>query len=67
MGSWVQGGTYLKIENGDDPIFKYLAGNKFALVDISMIRMCNEIKSKLVGCNNTSCGWFYGEKLQPKQ
>ena len=31
------GGTYLKIENGDDHIFfKYLTGNKFALTDISM-------------------------------
>ena len=39
MGSWVQGGTYLKIENGDDPIFKYLTGNKFALIDISMIHI----------------------------
>ena len=34
------------IENGDDPIFKYLNGNKFALIDISMIRMCNKIKIK---------------------
>ena len=41
------GGTYLKIENGDDPIFfKYLTGNKFAFIDISMIRMCNKIKIK---------------------
>ena len=24
--------------------FKYLTGNKFALIDISMIRMCNKIK-----------------------
>ena len=47
--------------------FKYLTGNKFALIDICMIRMCNKIKSKLVDCNNTACGWFYGKKLQPKQ
>ena len=47
--------------------FKYLTGSKFALIDISMIRMCNKIKSKLVNCNSTSCGWFYGKKLQPKQ
>ena len=26
--------------------FKYLIGNKFALIDISMIRMCNKIKIK---------------------
>ena len=27
-------------------LFKYLTGNKFALIDISMIRMCNKIKIK---------------------
>ena len=26
--------------------FKYLTGNKFALIDISMICMCNKIKIK---------------------
>ena len=26
--------------------FKYLTGNKFALIDICMIRMCNKIKIK---------------------
>ena len=47
VGSLVQGGgTYLKIENGNDPSFKYLIGSKFALIDISMIRMCNKIKIK---------------------
>ena len=40
------GGGCLKIENGDDPIFKFMNGNKFALIDISMIRMCNKIKIK---------------------
>ena len=45
--SWVQGGgTYLKIENGGDPIFKHLTGNKLAVIDISMTRMCNKIKIK---------------------
>ena len=46
VGCWVQGGTYLKVENGDDPIFKYLAGNKVATIYISMKRMCNKIKIK---------------------
>ena len=40
------GGAYLKIENGDDPIFKYLVGNKFTLIDISVICTCNKIKLK---------------------
>ena len=60
MGSWVQG-EGIKIENGDDIIFKYLTGNKFALIIICMIHMCNKMKTKLVACNNTSCGWFYGK------
>ena len=47
--------------------FKYLTGNKFALIDISMIRMRNKINSKLIDCNNTSYGWFYGKKLHPKR
>ena len=52
VGSWVQGGG-----GGGEHIsklkmvitlfsFKYLTGNKFALIDISMIRMCNKIKIK---------------------
>ena len=40
------GGSYLKIENGYDPFFKLLNGNKFVLIDIFMIRMCNKIKIK---------------------
>ena len=69
MGSWVQEGTCLKIENGDDPIyfFKYLTGYKFAFIDVSLIRMRNKIISKLIDCNNTSYGWFYGKKLHPKR
>ena len=47
MGSWVHGGGYTsKLKNGDDPIFKYLNRNKFALLDISMIHMGNKIKIK---------------------
>ena len=47
--------------------FKYLTGNKFALIDVSMIRMRNKIKSKLIDCNNTSYGWFYGKQLHSKR
>ena len=48
VGSWVRGGggAYLKIENGDGSIFKFLNGNNVALIDISMICMCNKIKNK---------------------
>ena len=35
------GGTYFKIENGDDPIFIFFTGNKFALIHVSMMYMCN--------------------------
>ena len=35
-------GAYLKIENGDDPIFDFfLSGNKFASMHVSMMRMCH--------------------------
>ena len=47
--------------------FKYLTGNKFALIDITMIRMRNKIKSKLIYCNNSTYGWFYGKKFHPKR
>ena len=69
MGSWVQGGGNIpqKLKMVMTLFFKYLTRNKFALIDICMIRMCNKIKSKLVDYNNTSFGWFYGKKLQPKQ
>ena len=47
LGSWVQGGTYFKIENGDDPIFLiFFTGNKFALIHDSMMRMCNKMTTK---------------------
>ena len=46
VGSWVQGGTYIKIENGDDHIFKYLTENEFVLIHVSVIRMCSKIKIK---------------------
>ena len=40
------GGTNFKIENGDDPIFQILTGNKFALMYFSVMGICNEIKTK---------------------
>ena len=40
-GSRGGGGTYFKIKNGDDPIFVILTGNKFALIHVSLMRMCN--------------------------
>ena len=48
MGSWFKGGggTYLKIGKGDDPIFLNLARNNFALIHVSMIRMCNKTTPK---------------------
>ena len=46
MCKWEAGGTYFNIENGDDPIFKFLTGNKFALIQVSMLRMCNKLKTK---------------------
>ena len=45
MGSWVKWGTYFKIENGDQPIYFFLTGNKFALIHVSIIRMCNKIRT----------------------
>ena len=41
-----RGGTYLKIEKGDDPILFFLTGNKFSLISVSMIRMCKKTKTK---------------------
>ena len=44
MGSWVQGGEHTsKLKMVMTLFFKYLTGNKFVLLDISMIRMCNKI------------------------
>ena len=65
VGSWVQGGGggehTSKLKMVMTLFFKYLNGNKFALIDISMILMRNKIKSKLIDCNNTFYGWFYGK------
>ena len=36
----------MKNEKGDDPIFKVLTGNKFALIHVSIIRICNKIKTE---------------------
>ena len=56
MGSLVEGGTYFRIENGDEPILIFFTGNEFALIHFSMMCMCNWIiKLKLVYSNNTSC------------
>ena len=40
------GETYFDIENGDDPIFLFLTGNKFALKHVSLMHMCNKTKTK---------------------
>ena len=40
------GGTYFEIKNGDDPFLYFLTGNEFALKRASMMRMCNNIKTK---------------------
>ena len=41
-----RGGTYFKIENGDQPISLIIDQIKFALIHVSMIRMCNKVKTK---------------------
>ena len=41
-----RGVTYFKIENGNQPISLILTKNKFALIHVSMISMCNKVKSK---------------------
>ena len=67
MGSWVHGGEHTsKLKMVMTLFFKYLTGNKFVLIDISMKRMRNKITSKLIDCNNTSYGWFYGQKVASK-
>ena len=38
-----RGGTYLKIEKGDDPI---LTRNKYAFIHVSIIRMCKKTITK---------------------
>ena len=40
------GGHTSKLKMVMTLFFKYLTGNKFELIDISMIRMCNKIKIK---------------------
>ena len=44
------GGTYFKIENGDLPISLIIDQNKFALIHVSMICMCNKVKTKAIYC-----------------
>ena len=39
-------GTYFYIKNDDDPISVILTGNKFALKHVSLMHMCNNIKTK---------------------
>ena len=50
------GGHTSKLKMVMTLFFKYLTGNKFALIDIFMIRVRDKIKSKLIDCNNTSYG-----------
>ena len=45
-GRLVQGGTYFKIENGDQPISLIIDQKLIAFIDVSMIRMCNKVKTK---------------------
>ena len=46
MGSWFKGGTYFKFENGDQPISLIIDRILFALIHVSMICMCNKVKTK---------------------
>ena len=46
MGSWFKGGTYFKIKNGDQPTSLIIGRNTFALIHVSMIRVCNKVKTK---------------------
>ena len=64
MGSWFKGGTCFKIENGDQPISLIIDENEFALIHVSMIRMCNKVKTKasILYFNNISCAWLYTKK-----
>ena len=41
-----RGGTYFKIENGDQLISLIIDQNKFALIHVALIRMCNKVKTK---------------------
>ena len=45
-GKLCPGGKYYKIENGDQPIFQFLTGNKYALIHVSLILMCIKMKTK---------------------
>ena len=40
------GGAYFKILNGDQPISLIIEPKKIALVHVSMIRICNKVKTK---------------------
>ena len=48
------GGQTLKLKLMMTLFFKVLTGNKFALIQVSMMRMCNKIKTKAY----TSCACF---------
>ena len=70
MVSWVKGGHTLKLKMVINLfLFKFLTRNTFALIHVSIIRICNKIKKKvkLVYFNNTSCAWLYSKQLQLKQ
>ena len=70
MGSWFKGGggeTYFKIENGDQPISLIIDQNKFALMHVSMIRMCNKVKTKASILQQYLLCLVVYQKLQPKQ
>ena len=54
-----------KLKMAINLFFKFFTGNKFALIHVSMIRMCYKIKTK-VYFYNTSCAWLYSKTMQPK-
>ena len=46
MGSWFKGGHTSKLKMVIKLFLLFLTGNKFALIHVSMIRMCNKLKTK---------------------
>ena len=46
VGSYVHGGHNSKLKIMMTLFFFFLTGNKFALIHVAMMRMCNEIKTK---------------------
>ena len=70
VGSWFKGGggTYLKIDKGDKLFLKVLARNNFALIHVSMIRMCNKKTPKAsLYQQNLLCLNLLPKKNQRKQ